>query len=49
MWTRLLSVSAFSLLAFAVHAAEPQKVWEATGFKNPESAVYDRAAGVIYV
>lgn len=49
MWTRLLSVSAFSLLAFAVHAAEPQKVWEATGFKSPESAVYDRAAGAIYV
>ena len=37
------------LLASAGGAAEPQKVWEATGLKNPESAVYDSGAGVIYV
>ncbi len=37
------------LLAGAAGAAEPQKVWEATGLKNPESAVYDAQAGVIYV
>src|SRR3954469_25308279 len=49
MWKRLLSASAFSMFAFAVHAAELQKVWEATGFKSPESAVFDRAAGAIYV
>jgi sugar lactone lactonase YvrE len=49
MWTRLLSASAFSVLGFVAQAAEPQKVWEATGFKSPESAIYDRAAGAIYV
>jgi sugar lactone lactonase YvrE len=30
-------------------AAEPKKLWEAGGFKNPESAIYDSAAAAIYV
>src|SRR5688572_29013216 len=37
------------VFASATAAAEPVKVWEATGLKNPESAVYDAGAGVIYV
>ena len=49
MWMGLLSVSVFGALISAAVAAEPQKLWEVSGFKNPESAVYDRAAGVIYV
>ena len=45
----LLSVSVLGALISAASAAEPQKLWEVAGFKNPESAVYDRAAGAIYV
>src|SRR5690349_12706938 len=30
-------------------AAAPQMIWEAQGFKNPESAVFDQANGAIYV
>lgn len=30
-------------------AAEPEKVWEASGFEAPESALYDADKGVIYV
>jgi sugar lactone lactonase YvrE len=45
----LLSTFAFTLLGFVAVAAEPRKVWEVTGFKQPESAVYDRATGAIYV
>lgn len=30
-------------------SGQPTKVWEATGFENPESALPDTAAGVIYV
>jgi hypothetical protein len=30
-------------------AAEPKQVWEATGFKNPESALHDSVRDVIYV
>ena len=45
----LLSVSVLGALISAAGAAEPQKLWEVGGFKNPESAVYDRAAGAIYV
>jgi DNA-binding beta-propeller fold protein YncE len=37
------------VFACATAAAEPVKVWEATGLKNPESAVYDADAGAIYV
>jgi len=51
MKTMLLSASVLGLvvLTAAAMAAEPQKAWEASGFKEPESAVYDRAAGAIYV
>jgi outer membrane protein assembly factor BamB len=28
---------------------QPAKVWEATGFENPESALPDTAAGILYV
>jgi hypothetical protein len=49
MRTLPLAASVFSLFTLAAGAAEPQKVWEASGFKNPESAVYDRAAEAIYV
>lgn len=28
---------------------EAQKLWETPGFKNPESALFDAAAGVVYV
>jgi DNA-binding beta-propeller fold protein YncE len=49
MRTLLLSASVFSVVAMVAVAAEPQKAWEASGFKNPESAVYDRAAGAMYV
>jgi hypothetical protein len=38
-----------TLLPAGTASAEPQKVWEATGLKNPESALYDPAAGTIYV
>ena len=44
-----LSALAFATLMFSAVAAEPQKLWEASGFKQPESAVFDRAAGAIYV
>jgi DNA-binding beta-propeller fold protein YncE len=37
------------VLTFSAVAAEPQKLWEASGFKDPESVVFDRAAGAIYV
>ena len=29
--------------------AEPRQVWEATGFKTPESVIYDLAGELIYV
>jgi sugar lactone lactonase YvrE len=45
----LLSTIALALFSPGAVAAEPQQVWEATGFKQPESAYYDRTAGVIYV
>jgi sugar lactone lactonase YvrE len=37
------------LLAGGAFAAEPQPVWQATGLDGPESAVFDEAAGVLYV
>jgi sugar lactone lactonase YvrE len=49
MRTLQLSALAFATLTFSAVAAEPQKLWEASGFKQPESAVFDRAAGAIYV
>lgn len=47
---KLCVVAAFGVLVAAgVASAEPLKAWEVTGLKNPESAVYDAAAGAIYV
>jgi sugar lactone lactonase YvrE len=45
----LLSTIALALFSSGAVAAEPQQLWEATGFKQPESALYDRTAGAIYV
>lgn len=53
-----MSIMRFSPLAALVLAAsltacggsdEPTKLWEASGFQNPESALPDAAGGVIYV
>ena len=49
MRTPQLSALVFATLTFSAVAAEPQKLWEASGFKQPESVVFDRAAGAIYV
>ena len=49
MRTPRLSALVFAALTFSAVAAEPQKLWEASGFKQPESVVFDRAAGAIYV
>jgi sugar lactone lactonase YvrE len=48
---RLLMVSTLVIVAVSSpsSAAEPKKLWEAGGFKNPESAIYDPAAAAIYV
>jgi DNA-binding beta-propeller fold protein YncE len=51
MRTRLpgpLMALAALLLASPV-MAEPRQVWEATGFKTPESVIYDLAGELIYV
>lgn len=40
---------AAAALAGTAAAAEPEMVWEASGFEAPESALYDPDAGVIYV
>ena len=45
----LLGIGAMVVAAGTAGAAEPQKAWEASGFKQPESAVYDKATGAIYV
>jgi sugar lactone lactonase YvrE len=45
----LLSTIALALFSPGAVAAEPQPVWEATGFKQPESAFYDSTAGAIYI
>lgn len=45
----LLATVAAVALAAPASAAEPQQVWEAGGFKGPESALYDADADVIYV
>jgi streptogramin lyase len=49
MRTPQLSALVFAMLTLSAVAAEPQKLWEASGFKNPESAVFDRATGAVYV
>lgn len=48
----LAAASTLALLGAAsgaALAAEPEKVWEASGFEAPESALYDAERGVIYV
>ncbi len=51
----LMSILSFTVLAVACgdaatpDAAEIPKVWELTGFREPESALLDSKAGVIYV
>jgi hypothetical protein len=49
MMKLLLSTSALALFSLVAVATEPQKVWETSGFKQPESAFYDRTAGAIYI
>jgi hypothetical protein len=44
----LLSVAVLCTIVTAA-SAEPRKVWEANGFKSPESALYDSTADAIYV
>jgi sugar lactone lactonase YvrE len=49
---RLKTVAALALTAALAACGEndaPSKLWEATGFQNPESAVVDTASGVVYV
>jgi sugar lactone lactonase YvrE len=45
----LTTATAIVFSVGVVSAAEPQKLWQATGLKNPESAVFDSASGAIYV
>ena len=49
MRTAQLSALVLALLTLDAVAAEPKKLWEASGFKQPESIVFDRAAGALYV
>src|SRR3982074_2505476 len=49
MRTPQLSALVFTVLTFSAVAGERQSLWEASGFKQPESVVFDRAAGAIYV
>jgi hypothetical protein len=44
----ILSAVALSL-SVPLPAAEPNLIWEATGFQSPESAIYDEVRDVIYV
>ena len=49
---RMMTLAALAssvLIPAQAGAAEPKQVWEAAGFKNPESAAYDSARDVIYV
>lgn len=50
---RLASISALAVVvvvaACGSEAGKPQKLWELSGFQNPESALPDPAADVIYV
>ncbi|MCA1456670.1 SMP-30/gluconolactonase/LRE family protein [Bradyrhizobium sp. BRP22] len=49
MRTPQLSALMLAVLTFSAVAAEPKKLWEASGFKNPESAIFDQASGAVYV
>ena len=42
----ILGVFGFACLATA---GEPKKVWEASGFMMPESAVYDARRNIVFV
>ncbi len=44
----VLSMTAWGLLSGSA-VAEPVKVWEATGFMGPESAIHDGGRGVLYI
>ncbi|MBI5163943.1 MAG: hypothetical protein HY985_08570 [Magnetospirillum sp.] len=44
-----VTLALLALLALPARAAEPAKVWEATGFANPESVLWDPVAKVLYV
>src|SRR5690606_8639554 len=50
---RILRIAALALAASlgacGGSSDQPTKLWEVTGFQNPESALPDTAAGVIYV
>ncbi|CAA7616738.1 conserved exported hypothetical protein [Magnetospirillum sp. LM-5] len=47
---RLFAALAVALtLSITAHAAEPAKLWEATGFQLPESVLFDAAKNVLYV
>lgn len=43
------ALALFASLATSGASAEPTKLWEASGFQQPESALADVKAGVIYV
>jgi DNA-binding beta-propeller fold protein YncE len=49
MRTPQLCALMLAVLTFSAVAAEPKKLWEASGFKQPESVVFDRATGAVYV
>lgn len=54
MFRPSLALAALLILPLAAGPAEAapreaKKLWETSGFKNPESALFDRAAGVVYV
>lgn len=46
---RFPALALAATLAAGSAAAEPTRLWEATGFQQPESALPDTAAGIIYV
>jgi DNA-binding beta-propeller fold protein YncE len=45
----VLAVGAASAWPAAASATQAAKIWETPGFKNPESALFDKAAAVVYV
>lgn len=49
---RILRVAALALVSTVTACGssdEPTKLWEASGFQNPESALPDIAGGILYV
>ncbi len=45
----LIALTALSLVNFAAEAAEPQKLWELTGLKTPESVLPDDSGQLLFV